>query len=362
MRSYTVVFVCGGTGGHIVPALSLASCWRKRCPSSSIYFLGREGEREEEWVSREGYIFRAVSAMPWRRHRPNPIGKTGATLISGVREACVHMENLAPHLVIGTGGYVSLPVYLAAAWKRIPLAIHEQNSLPGRTNVIGSFFADWIFLGMSSALDKFPRSRSWVFGNPIRPGLDASDRESARRKLGLHPDKKVLLVFGGSQGARVINTTVLRALPLLAEEIQLLWVTGEDEHQSVIDEAGSLLEGHVVLPFIWNMHDAYAAADIAISRAGAMTVSELETVGIYSIFVPLPTAAENHQYFNAMELVRAGRAQVIEQRRFDPGTLVEVVRDLPGSAWKRCPRRDFHTAAAERIVDFLFSETGVEIR
>ncbi|MEW5691938.1 MAG: undecaprenyldiphospho-muramoylpentapeptide beta-N-acetylglucosaminyltransferase [Candidatus Hydrogenedentota bacterium] len=349
-----IVFTCGGTGGHIIPALTLASLLKKSLPMWGLHFLGREGSKEEEWVKREGYPFHAIYSASYKRGKYLENLKVIKEIYKGIASAIKHLNILKPRIVIGTGGYVSLPVYIACGLKRIPLAIQEQNSYAGLANRVGGYFADLVFIGFNEAKKYFPPYKVFYTGNPLRDGIFSGDRERSREKFGILKSSFVILVFGGSQGSRIINQTFIDIVPDFKSDIEVIWITGEGDYE-VIKEKTSSFSNIKVYPFIWNMHDAYGSSDIAISRAGALTVSELISLGIYSIYIPLKISADNHQLYNARSAEENGLGVVIEEKDLKREILLEKINELYNKRdeIKSLKKVDTHKDASNKIVEII---------
>ncbi|MFQ6032770.1 MAG: undecaprenyldiphospho-muramoylpentapeptide beta-N-acetylglucosaminyltransferase, partial [Candidatus Zixiibacteriota bacterium] len=220
-----------------------------------------------------------------------------------------------PDLVVGTGGYVSFPVVFSASLKNIPTLIQEQNSYPGLSTRLLAFFVDRVCLSYLSSIKYFStKKKLMVAGNPVREGIVSASRFEALRNFDLDPNKKTIFIFGGSQGAHAINLAVLDALDFLSENWQLLWQTGENDFVSVSETVKGKKIKCLVFPFIDDMSSAYAASDLVISRAGALTLAEITVSGKPSLLIPYPFATADHQRYNAEVLQKEGAAEIIFQR------------------------------------------------
>jgi UDP-N-acetylglucosamine--N-acetylmuramyl-(pentapeptide) pyrophosphoryl-undecaprenol N-acetylglucosamine transferase len=234
-----------------------------------------------------------------------------------------------PQLVIGTGGYVMGPVLFLAQKLGIPTLLQEQNSFPGLTTRRLAARAKAVCLGFEAARDRLPKASTHVTGNPLRSSFSQCDRQLARTKWALDGERKTVLVFGGSLGAQSINEAVAIALPKLLSSANVIWQTGKSGIPNSINQvtlAQATQERHlVVLPFIDNMSEAYAAADLAVCRAGAMTIAELAVTGLPAVFVPYPYATDDHQTANAKSLVDKGAAMLINDRDMTPTRILDTV-------------------------------------
>jgi len=354
-----IVFAGGGTGGHIYPALAIAGSLKEKVKDIEIVYIAGSKSMERDIVGKAGLRVETlpVVGMP-RKLSPALIGfswKLGVSIVKSINV----LRRLKPKAVVATGGYVSGPPLIAAKMLGIPALIQEQNSYPGITNRKLGRYADMIFLGFSEAAKYFPANVETIHtGNPVRNSVGAGERTASAKVFGLDPEKKTVLVFGGSQGARAINTVVAEIAKALATQgIQLIWQSGKNEFDqySAFDDP---TRGIRVLPYIEDMASAYGASDMVVARAGAMSISEITTCGLPVIFVPLPTAAGNHQEFNARSLVDAGAATMILQRDLSGESLLKeietLLHDAPllnerAAASKKYAREN----AAENIADII---------
>jgi UDP-N-acetylglucosamine--N-acetylmuramyl-(pentapeptide) pyrophosphoryl-undecaprenol N-acetylglucosamine transferase len=337
--SRTVLFAGGGTAGHVFPALATARALRKLDPELEPVFVGVEDRLEAQLVPAAGFRFHGIAtpSIP-RRLSPALFRVPGALRRSVARAVEVAREEEAVAAVT-FGGYVSFPV-ARAAWKlQLPLVVHEQNAVPGLANRIAARWADRIAVSVPGSALRFRRpERCAVTGNPVRDEIVTLDRDAlraeARERFGLHPDRRTLLVFGGSQGARSINQAIISAHQLWGDtEVQVLHATGRATYEVTATGWAKVRDASTgprvkVLDFIESMADAYAAADLVICRSGATTIAELTALGIPAILVPYPHATADHQTENALALARAGGAVVIEDGALDGPTLVDVCRPL----------------------------------
>ena len=334
-----VLIAAGGTAGHINPALAIAGVIRKHCPQAEIHFAGRKAGMEYKLVTAQGYPFHHIEVNGIQR------SLTPKNLVRNVQavwnlalsrpKAKAMMKEVQPDLVIGCGGYVSGPVVRCAAKMGIATAIHEQNAFPGVTNKLLAKDVDLVFAAVAAAVEKLGApQKTKVVGNPVRPEMFQQDRQAARAKLGAG-DRTVILSFGGSLGARRINEVVadLAAWEMKSKAPVLhIHATGS-RGVELFAELGRQkefagYEGIQAREYIQDMPQMLAAADLVISRAGALTLAELEAVGRAAILIPSPNVAENHQYYNALELQKAGAALVLEEKDLTGERLVEQVQSL----------------------------------
>ena len=324
-----VLFAGGGTGGHLIPALALADALRAERPDAEAVFVGAQRGIEAQVLPRHSYRYHLLPLEPiyrrawWRNLRWPVAGVRAWRAVGRVLDA------ERPVVVVGTGGYASAPVVWRAQRRGVPTALQEQNAFPGIATRLLAHGARQVHLGFPEARAHLrPGSRTAVFdlGNPIRlptPGL----REPALAEFGLDPARRTVLVFGGSQGARALNQAVAAALASgTLGGVNVLWGTGASHAAAY---AGCAVPGHVaVYGFFDPMATAYRAADLVVSRAGAMTTAELCAWGKPCVLVPLPTAAADHQTHNARTLVAAGAAVHLPERDLTGEVLGRLVANL----------------------------------
>ncbi|MBD2767688.1 undecaprenyldiphospho-muramoylpentapeptide beta-N-acetylglucosaminyltransferase [Hymenobacter sp. BT664] len=325
-----VIISGGGTGGHIFPAVAIANELRRRRPDTEILFVGANGRMEMTRVPDAGYriVGLNISGLQ-RRFTPQNL-LFPVRVFRAVRKAGKLIEEFRPDAVVGVGGYASAPVLLAATSRAIPSLIQEQNSYAGLVNKLLARRVNRICVAYEDMDKFFPADRLVLTGNPVRTEIAAGNRAEARQFFGLSPDQKTLLVIGGSLGARTLNLATAAALPRLREAgVQLLWQTGqlyfpEAQRQAQAQPGGNLQ----ALEFIQRMDLAYAAADVVVSRAGALSVSELCLTGKAAILVPSPNVAEDHQTKNALALVSKGAAVLITDEHAPARLYDEALRLL----------------------------------
>ncbi len=324
-----VMFAGGKTGGHIFPAIAMATEFKKRHPQSRISFAGTEGGLEAKMVSPLGFelSFIRVKGLSRRSHLSNLL--LGIHIFKGLCQAYRLLGLKKPNLVMGTGGYVSFPIVFVAALKRIPTILQEQNSYPGISTRFLAHFADLVCLSYPESIKYFGLSgKIRVIGNPIRQDLIGGEKSQARNKLHFDQDKRTVFVFGGSQGAHGINMTMLQSLKLIKSECQVLWQTGESDFSEISEKTRDQRIKCLVLPFIEDMASAYAASDIVVSRSGALTLAEITTCGKPSLLIPFPFATADHQRHNAEALQKRGAARMILQKDLTPERLAQEIDSL----------------------------------
>lgn len=306
----------GGTGGHIFPAVSIANEIRRRYPDAEILFVGAENRMEMEKVPAAGYEIKGLPVCGFDRKNLLKNVRVLIKLYQSMRMAKSILRDFAPDIAIGVGGYASGPMLKEAQKRGIPTLIQEQNSYAGVTNKLLAKGASAICVAYEGMERFFPAEKIVMTGNPVRRNLllCTTDPADARRSFGLDPDRRTILVVGGSLGARTVNESIIAALPDIAaaNDVQVIWQTGKyyDESTRKALEA-SAAKNVVRMPFIGNMDVAYRAADLVVSRAGASSISELQLLGKPSILVPSPNVAEDHQTKNALALADRGAAIMV---------------------------------------------------
>lgn len=321
----------GGTGGHIFPAIAIADALKRRFPQAEILFIGAKGRMEMQRVPQAGYPIEGlwISGLT-KDHR---VLTLPLKLVSSLAKARRILKRFKPDAVIGVGGFASGPTLKAANWLGIPTIIQEQNSYPGKTNRNVGRKAKAICVAYDHLDQWFPAEIIHFTGNPLRANITLSaSREEAAAYFQLDPAKPVALLVGGSQGALGINKGFSAQLQSFCDnELQLIWQTGQSYYEKAVEEVKSLGLEAKVKPtvFIDRMDLAYGLADVVVSRAGAMSISELALVQRPVIFVPLPTAAEDHQTKNAQQLVDAEAALMVRNADTEQA-LVPALMQLAG--------------------------------
>ena len=336
-----VIVSGGGTGGHIYPAVSIVRAIEKQLKDSGdscdILYVGTSAGLEAMIVPREGLRFETIQVSGIKRSISLKIISTAIKVVVGFFQALSLMRRFKPNIVIGTGGFVCGPVLLAAAICKVPCIIQEQNALPGITNKLLSRFVNKVCLGYREAGEHFPaaaQDKLIYTGNPVRDDIVKVDKVKAYVELGIDAHKKTILVVGGSRGARSINNAMIEVYSFFAgrADVQVLHATGEADFPRMLKAFNELQvpnkENIIVRPYLFNIQNALAVADLAVYRAGAVGLAELAAVGVPAILIPYPYAAENHQEYNARALEKAKAALVILDRDLSGEMLVEQLNRL----------------------------------
>jgi len=313
-----IIIGCGGTGGHVYPAIAIANKLKSLYPNTQILFVGAQGKMEMEKVPQSGYH---IIGLPVRGLNRRNILKNFSVLyklFKSIRISFKIIEKFKPDVVVGTGGYASSPIIYAASKKNIPFVLQEQNSFPGITNKIFANKAKIICVAYEGLEKYFPKEKLLLTGNPIREDIlmdYKTLKEESLKYFNFSSSKKTLLSLGGSLGAKTINESIYENIELIIKNnIQFIWQTGKDFFPKALELINNLRDNENirVFSYIERMDYAYAIADLVISRAGAITISELAALGKPAILVPSPNVAEDHQTKNAMVLVSNHSALLIK--------------------------------------------------
>lgn len=323
----------GGTGGHIYPGIAIAQGMLEIAPETQLFYVGKKGGLEESIVQNSGLPIRfyGISAQGMSRKISLSIFKTMYRTFIGFKEASRILKETHPQVVFGTGGYVSASTLFAAQLKEIPTVILEQNLVPGLTNKFLGKRADAIALSFAETKPYFPEQNTEVTGTPVRLNLQNLNQAESRKFFKLEPDRTTLLVFGGSQGAAAINRAVVGMVQELEQRkisVQVILQTGKKNYEETVEKTKSFKSNLVVLPYIDDMAKAYAAADLVISRAGAISIAETTVCGLPAILIPYPYATANHQEKNARVLEQHGAAKVILESELTGSKLAESIAEL----------------------------------
>ena len=326
-----VIMTGGGTGGHIYPAIAIAEEIKRRDKDAEILFVGARKGMEKDIVPKAGYPLKFVTVSGINRKQIWKNVQTLKDLKKGMDEAKAIIREFKPDIVIGTGGYVCGPVVRAAAKMGIKAYIHEQNAFPGLTNKLLSKNVDRVFVAFDEAKSYFKTKKEpLTVGNPVRRAFAETDREEARKALGVDPDDFMVLSFGGSLGALKINQEMQIAAEKLAlkKNCRIFFVTGKRHFESITEKV-DMSDGRVTyLPYIDDMPKYLSACDLAVTRSGALTVSEIAACGRASVMIPSPYVTNNHQFFNAKVLGDKGGAVVIEEKNLKEGDVAEIISRL----------------------------------
>ena len=335
-----VLLAGGGTAGHINPALAIAGYIKEQEPDAEFLFIGNRDGMEQRLVKQAGFPIKSVVISGFHRSfAPKEIIhniKTVHYSFSSRRAAKKIIREFDPDICIGTGGYVSGPVILAACNLGYPAVIHEQNAYPGVTNKMLAGNVSRVMLANDDARPRFTdKARFVLTGNPIRPAILATKHDEAKKRLGLDDSKPIILSFGGSLGAKCINEAMAELIARSAKDKKYYHIHAYGQQGTwmpdLLKEKGVDIEkcdNLDIRQYIDNMNDCLAACDLVVSRAGAITLSEIQAKGRPAVLIPSPYVTENHQYHNAMSMVRKKAAKLIEEKDLDGKTLIETVDSI----------------------------------
>jgi UDP-N-acetylglucosamine--N-acetylmuramyl-(pentapeptide) pyrophosphoryl-undecaprenol N-acetylglucosamine transferase len=350
-----LVFGAGGTGGHIIPAIALALEMRQR--GHEVCFIGNRDGMESRLVTQQGFIFHPIQVQKIYRQLTMAHLKFPYLFIRSLFACLKYLRQEQPAAVLCTGGFVSGPVALAARILHIALYFQDGNSYPGLTTRLMAKHTRHIFIASESATKYLPAADCLMTGNPIL-AYDPIDRATVDwQAMNLSPDKLHLFVIGGSQGSAIINHNLQAIVSrLLAEGVQIIWQTGK-QHKPTLEKQFRDTTGVHIFDFTDKMSFYYQIADLAISRAGALSIAELQEHRIPAIYVPLPTAAENHQYINALACTQKGASLLLEQKKLSPESLLNAVKALINSLEMQKPStEEQRNHATQAICDIITGE------
>jgi UDP-N-acetylglucosamine--N-acetylmuramyl-(pentapeptide) pyrophosphoryl-undecaprenol N-acetylglucosamine transferase len=358
-KELKVIISGGGTGGHVYPALAIADRIRLQFPDAKIRFIGAKGKMEMEKVPQYGYQIDGLWISGFQRKSIWKNILLPFKILSSFLKVNSIISDFKPNVVIGVGGYASGPLLYVASRRKIPALIQEQNSFPGITNKMLAPYAKKICVAYPGLERFFAKEKLVYTGNPVRDfsGVNSIPKNESLGYFNLKSDNPTLLIIGGSLGARTINQSILKNIEILAKEnIQVIWQTGKLYFEDIkLQTEGKYPERLRIYPFIDRMDYAYSAADVVISRAGAISISELALAGKPVILVPSPNVAEDHQTKNAMSLVEADAAELVKDNEAN-GNLVpkalKLLKDATRSEKLASNIKKLAMAdAAEKIVE-----------
>lgn len=337
-----VVLTGGGTGGHIYPALAIARQVTAAEPGSELLYIGSNRGLERELAAKEQIPFEAIEISGFRRSLSWENVRTILRFLRGVGRSKQLLRRFQPDIVVGTGGYVCGPVVYAAVKLGIPTVLHEQNVIPGLTNAFLSRYVDLVAVSFPESSNNFPRAKRVLYtGNPRASQVVHADGARGLESLGikLAADEKLVIVVGGSRGAKAINDSMIEMAPLIAAQpggLKFLFITGQPYYESTTAKIREQLdpwpEALKVVPYVHNMPEVLAAASLIVSRSGASSLAEITALGLPSILIPSPNVTNNHQEANARWLEREGAAKVILERDLDGRALYDAVRRIADDA------------------------------
>ena len=356
-KKLKVLMSGGGTGGHIFPAVAIAQEIQKRFPDAEFLFMGANGKMEMEKVPQAGFKIEGLNIAGFDRGNLLANINLPFKVISSLLKARKIIKEFQPDFAVGTGGFASGPALFIAARMGIPTFIQEQNSLPGKTNIFNAKKAKTVFTAYPNMEKFFNGTKTLFQGNPIRKNIitDIIDSDLAKEKLGLEKGKLTILSVGGSLGSRTLNNGWKENLNnVLEKDYQLIWQTGKLDYKNILEETKDIHSRNIqIVEFIKNMEMAYSAADVIVSRAGAIAISELAIAKKPVLLVPFPFAAEDHQTKNAQTLVEKNAAKMVKDTEMKDkfwNTLSEI-----------CENEDLRTEMAQNLEFFAKPKATEEI-
>jgi UDP-N-acetylglucosamine--N-acetylmuramyl-(pentapeptide) pyrophosphoryl-undecaprenol N-acetylglucosamine transferase len=331
-----IILTGGGTGGHLTPLVAIADELKKKIgPELKLLYVGSGAEMEKQIMSEEGIPIKFVLSGKMRRYFSFKNVIDFFKVPMGILQSLWILLWFTPDVVFSKGGYVAVPIVIAAWIYRIPIMIHESDSAPGIANRFLAKFADRIAVAYPSAEQYFPKEKTALVGNPIRFQVTEGEPVILRQKLGFTQSKKTILVLGGSQGSQAINEAIVKILPQLLRYYQIIHQTGRDHFESVIKDAAfvgvkSGHDGYYAIPFMNanQLRDAFALCDLVISRAGATFITEIAANGKPAILIPISHSANDHQRMNAYALAHIGAALALEESNLGEHILTEKIESI----------------------------------
>lgn len=327
-----VLVTGGGTGGHIYPALAFINYVKKVEPDSSFLYVGANRGMENKILPQTDIPFLTLEIQGFKRKLAFENFKTIQLFLKSIRQAKKIIRKFHPDVVIGTGGYVSGAVVYAAAKLNIPTVVHEQNSVPGITNKFLARYVDKIGIAFEDAAEYFPKNKTILVGNPRAQEVVGIKRSNLLRQFNLNPEKKTVLIFGGSQGALKINQAVVAAIPEFAKkDYQVLYASGERYYEEINDTIGMTKDAFAnisIQPYIKNMTEVMVNCDLLVGRAGATSIAEFTGLGLPAVLIPSPYVTNDHQTKNARSLSKEGAAKMIKDDQLTAENLVATVDEI----------------------------------
>jgi UDP-N-acetylglucosamine--N-acetylmuramyl-(pentapeptide) pyrophosphoryl-undecaprenol N-acetylglucosamine transferase len=358
-----VIIAAAGTAGHINPGIAIANKIKKESPSSEVMFLGTDRGLENDLVPRAGYTLKTIEAYGLSINGIKSF-KNNLKTLKGIGEAKKIVKEFKPDIIIGTGGYICGAAILAGKRYKVPTMLHESNAFPGKAVKMLSKKVDTILISFEDARKELPNAKNIVLtGTPTKIknlGLNKTQKEEVLRRQGLKANKPVVLVFGGSQGAKAINDAITNLINKnLNKDYQIMWAPGPLQFDIVKRRIKNLSKQDQlkIVPYIYNMEEIMNSVDLVIARSGAMTITELSIVGKPAIFVPLPNVSNNHQEYNAKVLEKVGAARIIHNKDLNEEVLNNEIEDIlntPSLAEKMS--KNAQTIAISNVEDKIYEE------
>lgn len=363
-----VIIAAAQTGGHINPGIAIANKIKKENKNARIMFIGTTRGLENDLVPRAGYELKTIEAHGINRKISIENIKNMFKTLRGFNEAKKIVKEFKPDIVIGTGGFICGPVLMAAKKYKIPTMVHESNAFPGVATKLLSKRVDTVLVGFEDAKSRLPNAKKLVVtGTPTKikkVNLSESQKEKMTDELGLNKELPIILVFGGSQGAKSINSSLIDIIKNKTNtNYQIIWASGPKQYELIKDNLKELnidinkIKNVKILPYIYNMEEMMNLADIIISRSGAMTITEIAITGKPAIFIPFPFATENHQEYNARVLVNEGAAKLILDKDLNANILSETLNEMINDKNKLLEMgKNAEKVAISKVEDKIYDE------
>ena len=363
------IIAAAGTGGHINPALAIANKIKQEEPNSEIIFVGTDRGLENDLIPRAGYDLKRIEAYGFNRKISLDNVKKMYKTFKSIGQAKKIIQDFKPDIMIGTGGYICLPVALAASKLNVPIVLHESNAFPGVAIKMLSKKASAILVEFEDAKKRIKNAENVVVvGNPSKVkeiSFTNRQKEKILKEIGLTDiEKPIVLVFGGSQGAQKINESFINIISKkVNEKYQIIWATGPNQYEIIKTKLQNLninidnIPNVKILPYIYNMEEVMNCVDLVVSRSGAMTITEISIVGKPSIFIPFPYATENHQEYNAKVLEKVGAAKIILDADLDFNILNSTINEIISDKEKMCRMSEnAHAVEIKNVEDKIYVE------
>lgn len=363
-----VVIAAAGTGGHINPGIAIANKIKEEDKNSKVLFIGTNRGLENDLVPRAGYELKTVNAYGIERKQTVQNFKRLYSTIKSIKEAKKILTEFKADVVIGTGGYICMPVILAANKLKIPTLLHESNAFPGVAVRLLSKKVNTVLVGFEDAKLRLKKAKNVVVtGNPTKikkQNLTSNQKEEIIRSIGLNTNKPIVLVFGGSQGAKSINKSFINIIKNKKnKEYQIIWAAGPSQYEEIKEKLSddniniNNIENVKIVPYIYNMEEIMNVVDLVVCRSGAMTITEISIVGKPAIFIPFPFATENHQEYNAKVLEKVGAAEIILDKELNADILDKKIKEIVISKEKVTKMGEkANKCATKNVTDKIYQE------
>ena len=334
-----VIIAAAGTGGHINPGIAIANKIKKEHKDAKITFIGTIRGLENDLVPRAGYDLKTIDAYGFNRKLTVSNFKNIIKTLKSFKEAKKIVKDLKPSIVIGTGGYICGPVMMAARKYNIPTVMHESNAFPGVTVKMLANKVNTVLVGFSDAKERLSKAKNVVVtGTPTKfkkVNLKEEEKEKIKKELGIKNNLPIVLIFGGSQGAKSINEALLEMIRKESNKTyQIIWAVGQKQYTNVKEEIDKMgksiknIKNTTIMSYIYNMEEVMNLADVIVSRSGAMTITEVAIAEKPAVFIPFPFATENHQEYNARVLEKVGAAKIILDKDLKSEVLEKTLNEL----------------------------------